>query len=751
MEQGVDANPNSPASPSLQTRAARKARRYAFACASCKARKIKCSGDQPICRGCRRNGEDCVWPAQLSAESRLRDANAQIRQLRASLRAARDNPSGLDPLAAAATGEEDAISVQTISPSYPQTAVATNPSPAADGTYPASATSLWFQVGIGEDGAVRYNGPTSRFYAGPLDGDREEDSPDNHPTSEATSRPRASELQALRSQYDLLDAVWSPLITTKANMSSTGVPTHIGMALLDIYWTWLQPLHNCVYRPCFIMDMALGGPYYSDFLLMCIFGLAARHLPEQEQTSFAGVGNGEKFIARAKELLLEELAAPKPRIPTIQGLIILGGRQCAVGKSSEGWLYTGMAIRMMVDIGLHLDITKLAKVERLTPVEAELRKRLFNSAYIWDKTISLALGRPPSLTRRPYASEEIWDAFDNQQLWKPVHAVEIGEAYTPIPCLNTATFNAFCDLHVIATDMMLLFATTPAMGQFTSQINSLADRCSQWYDRLLPSLKIGDTEQLERSPPPHIISLNLLYHVLHILLARPYVTAPDATVRSQSMKNCILHSKRIYAIHDLYTRTFPHRLMTYQVSYCIYTAATVEAQAMKFAPDSDIRSQAAFRLAAAVKVLQAEAAHTPGSGRSLNTIRHLLSAGGLDNHTAPASSPLRPGLQNSRVGTAVAEGSRTLGEANDAEHSLGSPAAQPWLYSPRPTDTDMQTRAYASGSYWDDVLHQGGIDTGAGFHPDTFPWAGDASVWMTGPSAFYNGGVVPPGWDLMPG
>lgn len=53
----------------------------------------------------------------------------------------------------------------------------------------------------------------------------------------------------------------------------------------------------------------------------------------------------------------------KPKIPTIQGLLIFGGRQSTVGRSSEGRLYTGIAIRMMMDIGLHLDTQKLVESE----------------------------------------------------------------------------------------------------------------------------------------------------------------------------------------------------------------------------------------------------------------------------------------------------------------------------------------------------------------------------------------------------
>ena len=103
----------------------------------------------------------------------------------------------------------------------------------------------------------------------------------------------------------------------------------------------------------------------------------------------------------------------KPKITTIQGLLILGGRQSAVGRSSEGWLYTGMAIRMMMDVGLHLDTQKLVESERLTPADLEARKRPYLSTYIWDKTLSLSLGRPPLLTRLPYAINDMLDDLDD--------------------------------------------------------------------------------------------------------------------------------------------------------------------------------------------------------------------------------------------------------------------------------------------------------------------------------------------------
>lgn len=456
-----------------------------------------------MCAGCRRSGEACAWPLNRAAETRLRDdTDVQVEQQQQHEVVMDDQHQQASPPIPSYHQPTPLSSSRTVhrrtsrlGPSPLTTA--TDASPSSQSTNAEVSNSLWFQVGIGENGAVIYNGPTSRFHAGSL-------ADDGHLEDE--SELKREHTAVLQGQYALMDSVWVPLIAAKPSIDGTGVGTKTGIALLDIYWNWLHPLHSCVYRPILLMDLALGGPHCSDFLLLCIFGLAARHLPK-DNPEFEGVGQGDDLIARAKLLLLKEMSAPSPKIPTIQGLLILGGRQCAMGNSSEGWLYTGMAIRMMMDMGLHLDIIGLARLERWTPAEIEARKRLYNAAYLWDKTLSLSLGRSPSLTRQPYPASEILDKFDDNRPWKPVHATEVCESFTSTPCWSTSTFCAFSSLHEITTDMMVLFSSSGGTENFAVQIEQLDSRCRLWYDETPAYLKVDEPETMEQSPPPHIVSL----------------------------------------------------------------------------------------------------------------------------------------------------------------------------------------------------------------------------------------------------
>lgn len=266
---------------------------------------------------------------------------------------------------------------------------------------------------------------------------------------------------------------------------------------------------------------------------------------------------------------------------------------------------------------------------------------------------------------------------------------------------------------------------------------------------------------------------SLLYHALHILLRRPYLSSPSRDPQDRNIRSCIEHSKKVHAIHSLYSRTFPHRLMTYQVSYCIYTAATVETEELKRASTQQEREDAATRLAAAFRILQQEASHTPGSGRSLDTIRRLLSTGppratnvgshsghpqppvlGQSFHSQQANqhqlatfdSPIRVDRSeetNAHEQHLLSSTGRSISTSynnNNGTNGNGQPrlaSGNASVYENPFLQMDV--------SAWDEEFSLGGTDTGAGFHPDAFPWGVAGPVLRNpGSSSFAGNGTVWP-------
>lgn len=265
---------------------------------------------------------------------------------------------------------------------------------------------------------------------------------------------------------------------------------------------------------------------------------------------------------------------------------------------------------------------------------------------------------------------------------------------------------------------------------------------------------------------------SLLYHALHILLRRPYLSSPARDPNDRNIRSCIEHSKKVHAIHSLYSRTFPHRLMTYQVSYCIYTAATVETEELKRASTQKEREDAAARLAAAFRILQQEASHTPGSGRSLDTIRRLLSTGppratNLGSHPVNNQGPAlgRSGQSHhTNQNQLTASNGRNHGQRPEATNGHGrhllSSAVQSAPYNNNgggSNNSSHQRPAPGANSAiddssffsidvgaWNDEFSFGGTDTGAGFHPDAFPWGVAGPILRNAGGSSLNGMVWPP-------
>jgi hypothetical protein len=45
----------------------RKRRKVSLACAPCRERKIRCSGEKPVCASCHRRSEECNYAVRLEA------------------------------------------------------------------------------------------------------------------------------------------------------------------------------------------------------------------------------------------------------------------------------------------------------------------------------------------------------------------------------------------------------------------------------------------------------------------------------------------------------------------------------------------------------------------------------------------------------------------------------------------------------------------------------------------------------------
>lgn len=129
-------------------------------------------------------------------------------------------------------------------------------------------------------------------------------------------------------------------------------------------------------------DMACGGPYFSKLLLNAIYFGAAKFSPRREVRKDPNDVRtaGWEFRERVRKLLGSAL--DRSDVTTIQALLVMTNSLFALGdERSAAWLYAGLAFRMIIDLGMHVDAPDLGSMRKFSDEDLEVRRRVFWAAF----------------------------------------------------------------------------------------------------------------------------------------------------------------------------------------------------------------------------------------------------------------------------------------------------------------------------------------------------------------------------------
>lgn len=373
-----------------------------------------------------------------------------------------------------------------------------------------------------------------------------------------------------------------------------------------------------------------------------------------------------------------------------------------------------MAIRMIKDIGFHLP--HRFRLDAIEPDDLECQKRLYLSAYAWDKSISLCLGRPPSLTSMPYPDDCLFDCSDDTELWAPFYLGELEAIYPNTHSHSSKTFSSFVKLSkIINLAYRDVFGPKTRRVPF-SRLKALEHDLYGFYQQMPPDLQMTEETAAMKCPPPHICCLNILYHTMLILLYRPFFLKrpSDEELYRHAAMICAREAAIVNVFFQAYGRCFANRNQTYLLSYCVYTAATVEVDQAGNA-DPAVAQLAIKRLATTLMMLEDEARQTPGIRRSVDIIKARLSRLSFETrHVLLASAqsrielsgdhnPLPDELQHQTVVPSASSGHIMVHE-QELEHFFVNQL--PW------SEPDLPAQSQ-------DFLTP---DVGVGFVPDILSW-----------------------------
>ncbi|KAM6535824.1 hypothetical protein FALCPG4_005358 [Fusarium falciforme] len=338
------------------------------ACQECRRRRAKCDGAKPACSRCIGRQLTCVYTTEDDGRGTAPKSYVRLLQARISL---------LEKILCLHSIDVDASAAQLM---QQHTVPATTTSLAAGGSTAAfdqlcdafeGTLSLDESQNFDQDGQARYFGPAS----GRLD-------------FKTCNEPGDSPKEYSSPTADLY---------AQALGDQNGIDKELETHLLEQYFTWEQPWLQVVDEALFRESRDNNGRYFTPLLLNCILASGSRFSDRIEVRSDPNDPNtaGRLFLETAEVLLYFDLK--RPSITTIQSLAVLGTVYHAFGQDAAGWLHSGMANRLVLDMGLNLDSSSLVASGRMTIEEAELRRQIYWSLYCVDKLAAGYTGRVCSM------------------------------------------------------------------------------------------------------------------------------------------------------------------------------------------------------------------------------------------------------------------------------------------------------------------------------------------------------------------
>ncbi|ORY91415.1 fungal-specific transcription factor domain-domain-containing protein [Syncephalastrum racemosum] len=298
--------------------------------------------------------------------------------------------------------------------------------------------------------------------------------------------------------------------------------------LIHVFFMHCHHILPALSRSMFFDQLSIKGPLITPLLLNIMYAHAAKHV---DDVSFRTdrdnrATQGHVFYNRARRLVDDFLDVP--RVSTVIALLYMASYDFDEGQSrSRAWMYSGMAVRMCLDLGLHTANYS----SQMTQFDVELRKRVLWTCYVMDKLESCVSERPWMLRMRDIGLD----------FPAPLPEDDAQERYM------LEGFAQLCRLMIIMEKIIHFFAYDTKNSVWTveeeNQTLRFLEEIEQWRASLPPSLA-WHRSQTPFAPASAIVAnLHLVCYDLELSLVMCCRYQDDQLHRDRrrSLANAITH------------------------------------------------------------------------------------------------------------------------------------------------------------------------------------------------------------------
>ncbi|KAF9915211.1 Transcriptional activator of fatty acid utilization [Lobosporangium transversale] len=359
--------------------------------------------------------------------------------------------------------------------------------------------------------------------------------------------------------------------------SERELPSTVEMEyLLDLYFRYMYPVFPIFIRQTFMQDHRQKRLNLAQILVLNAIFCNACCFSDATETKQDSI----KYFNRAKLILDETYHISS--ISTVQALLLMSHYQYTAGNYSGGWLYTGMATRVALDIGLH---RRDAHPEE--PEQAEARKRTWWILYITDRIGSGILGRPIGLRDGTFNVEMPSGDWVYEMYGQDIDEYPYGSEHMISCCflwsvkLLMQMEDILNAMHCIEAELNSSFLAEASR----TQLPQLHHKLISWFVSLPSELAYTPYTTMPGSnlpPSPAIALMHMFYYTCLTILHRPYLRPVNsallnANFLASSRNICITAATNICHIADSLILHGQLRETCYYGIECLLAAGTVHA------------------------------------------------------------------------------------------------------------------------------------------------------------------------------
>ncbi|CAG2004476.1 unnamed protein product [Fusarium graminearum] len=319
------------------------------------------------------------------------------------------------------------------------------------------------------------------------------------------------------------------------------------------------------------------------FLSFAISAVAARHTTDASGYQ-AAANLSEDFAARARR----EINTDEPSIDGLQAILLLVSAFTATGKGKKAYMLMTSATGMAMALEIHKETDSQA---RMTPIEREMRRRLFWTCYLLDRFQATGSKRPSLISdntimlRLPSWSPnsaslpvegEFFQTGSNLQYFQGSDKKPQGSMGMLIDITRVlGNTNRYLAAGGVKADSHFPWHTLSTISKIRQDLDVWASGTEDAFSNLGTLFRQADGTILLLS--------KLIYHLIHCLIYRPFLpidlaelaeTGQHQSWQIEATNMCFLHANAIMELIQLGKQSAIVDWPAF-VGYCVCTAGTV--------------------------------------------------------------------------------------------------------------------------------------------------------------------------------